>query len=75
MAPEPSGKKENLSEAGKKEGARYKRDLFVQFYVFSNGDRFSSENFFFRDALRISMFWIFYWISYNSSIALCLLKD
>ena len=45
MAPEPSGKKENPSEAGKKEEARYKRDLFVQFYVFSNGDRTSSENF------------------------------
>ena len=45
MAPEPSGKKENLSEAGKKEGARYKKSGSVYLYVFSNGDRTSSENF------------------------------
>ena len=45
MAPKPSGKKENLSEAGKKEEARYKRSGSVYLYVFSNGDRTSSENF------------------------------
>ena len=45
MAPEPSGKKENLSEAGKKEGAHYKRSGSVYLYVCSNGDRISSENF------------------------------
>ena len=37
---EPSGKKENFSEAGKKGEVRHKRGFSASFYVFSNVDRF-----------------------------------
>ena len=65
MAPEPSGKKENLRKAGEQGGVRYKRDFPVRLYVFPDGDRFCERTLLSGHAIRASIF----------SIALCLLKD
>ena len=59
MAPEPSGKKDNLSEAGKKEGLATRRVALCTSTCAPTAIELRQRTFLFRHALRISMFSVY----------------
>ena len=60
---------------GKRKGLATRRVALCTSTCAPTAIELRQRTFLFGHALRISMFWIFYWTSYNSSIALRLLKD